>query len=127
MLKKEGLWLQLLLLCWSCQHNSAALHMCEIHFRGVVLLGFTMVSMLTLFGSLDAAPTGPLLRKTLSVSLPLFLRGKTHTHAHTISTFGERIKRLHMVSSSDSFISKPRARQGVPRRDLHFRPAILSQ
>lgn len=110
--------LRLLLLGCSCHHNSAALHMCEIHFRGVVLLGFTMVSMLTWFGSLDAAPTGPLLRKTLSVSLPLFLHGKTHTHTHTISAFGERIKCLHMVSSSDSFISKPRARRGVPRRGI---------
>lgn len=53
----------------------------SLDFRAVVLLGSAMVSMLTWFGSLDAAPAGPLLKDTalarsLSLSLCLPARWK---------------------------------------------------
>lgn len=89
----------------------------SLDFRAVVLLGFTMVSMLTWFGSLDAAPAGPLLKDTaLSLSRSVFLHGGEKKSQSVC--LEKRVKWLHSVSSSDSFISKPGARQEVPLRGV---------
>lgn len=90
----------------------------SLDFRAVVLLGFAMVSMLTWFRPLVAAPAaGPRLTDTycsLSLSLSCMAKEKL-TQSVCLE---KRVKWLHSVSSSDSFISKPGARQEVPPRGV---------
>ncbi len=95
--------------CFPCLRNS-------LDFRAVVLLGLGMVSMLTWFGSLDAAPPGPLLEDTaFSFSSCMANKKKNLTQSVCLE---RRVKWLHSVSSSDSFISKPKARQAVSLRGV---------
>lgn len=90
----------------------------SLDFRAVVLLGFAMVSMLTWFRPLDAAPAaGPRLTDTYcSLSLSLSCMAKEKLTQSVCLEKG--VKWLHSVSSSDSFISKPGARQEVPPRGV---------
>ena len=106
-------------LCVSTQRGHRSPYVWNsLDFRAVVLLGFAMVSMLTWFRPLDAAPSaGPPLTDTyrsLSLSLCCMARVKL-TQSVCLE---RRVKWLHSVSSSDSFISKPGGRQEVPPRGV---------
>jgi len=104
----------------------------SLDFRAVVLLSFEIVFMQTRFGSLDALLAGPLRTDTTRSRTHSYCMGNwkkkiTYKNKRQLACFLGRIMRLHSVSSSHSFISKPWAWQEVSLRGVFNSDLVYSQ
>lgn len=135
MLQKAGLCSWLLLLLHACCVNTKVLLCIRAKFTWLQRSGpaglhrGVNANLIWVFGCCSCWSTAE--EYSLSLTPPsLFLHGN-EKNEHNQCVW-RRIKRLHLVSSSDSFISKPRARQEVPLRgvlnsDLLYRLFCLNK